>query len=332
MAMKQEQARKSWFDGEQFVSGWAGGSISVLVAHPVDTIKTRLQSRPGVYKNMRDSFSSIYRIEGFRGFYKGFFAPFCVLPVNNAILFYTEDRFKQMGFDGLQTGAGAGFVQSFFTSPAELVKTQLQVQGMKGKIASGKQYSMHEIFKRIYTNYGVRGIYKGLTVTIVRDMPAFAVYFYVFSYLSEDVFNITNYFTLYGFIAATFSGGIAGCTSFACNYPVDVVKSRVQADKISGHKTKYNGAYDCFKKLYRSKKSLRGKCKVFFSGFNPTMVRGFILNGIMFYSIGCFKQYMQMLQSENEEYTSGNSLIENSSKWNAVAENLTSDMTLRKDL
>ena len=39
-----------------------------------------------------------------------------------------------------------------------------------------------------------------------------------------------------------------------------------------------------------------------------------------------------MLQSENEEYTSGNSLIENSSKWNAVAENLTSDMTLRKDL
>ena len=40
----------------------------------------------------------------FRGFYKGFFAPFCVLPVNNAILFYTEDRFKQMGFDGLQTG------------------------------------------------------------------------------------------------------------------------------------------------------------------------------------------------------------------------------------
>ena len=35
-------------------------------------------------------------------------------------------------------GAGAGFVQSFFTSPAELVKTQLQVQGMKGKIASGK--------------------------------------------------------------------------------------------------------------------------------------------------------------------------------------------------
>ena len=50
---------------------------------------------------------------------------------------------------------------------------------------------MHEIFKRIYTNYGVRGIYKGLTVTIVRDMPAFAVYFYVFSYLSEDVFNVS---------------------------------------------------------------------------------------------------------------------------------------------
>ena len=55
---------------------------------------------------------------------------------------------------------------------------------------------MHEIFKRIYTNYGVRGIYKGLTVTIVRDMPAFAVYFYVFSYLSEDVFNVSLFIIL----------------------------------------------------------------------------------------------------------------------------------------
>ena len=27
ITMKQEVARKSWFDGEQFVSGWAGGQL-----------------------------------------------------------------------------------------------------------------------------------------------------------------------------------------------------------------------------------------------------------------------------------------------------------------
>ena len=31
--MKQEVARKSWFDGEQFVSGWAGGQLEYMIIY-----------------------------------------------------------------------------------------------------------------------------------------------------------------------------------------------------------------------------------------------------------------------------------------------------------
>ena len=47
------------------------------------------------------------------------------------------------------------------------------------------------------------------------------------------------------------SGGFAGVFSWTFTYPIDVVKSCLQADGMQGP-NKYKGATDCFIKLYRS--------------------------------------------------------------------------------
>jgi len=56
-------------------------------------------------------------------------------------------------------------------------------------------------------------------------------------------------------------------------YPIDVVKSRIQVDGMMGE-TKYCGMIDCFQKCYHEDRDIR----VFFRGFNSTMLRAFPVN------------------------------------------------------
>ena len=53
------------------------------------------------------------------------------------------------------------------------------------------------------------------------------------------------------------AGGCSGMASWAITYPVDVVKSHLQADGVGGNPLKYSGTIDCIKKLW-NKYGIRG--------------------------------------------------------------------------
>lgn len=60
----------------EIFAGTLGGVAVVLVGHPFDTTKTRLQTAPeGFYKNTIDCIKKTVRWEGFRGFYRGMHSP-----------------------------------------------------------------------------------------------------------------------------------------------------------------------------------------------------------------------------------------------------------------
>lgn len=57
---------------KDYVAGVAGGVAVVLIGHPFDTVKTRLQTSPrGVYSGTIDCLKKTVRDEGMRGFYSG---------------------------------------------------------------------------------------------------------------------------------------------------------------------------------------------------------------------------------------------------------------------
>lgn len=59
-----------------YVAGIAGGIAVVLVGHPFDTTKTRLQTAPqGFYTGTVDCVRKTFRIEGLSGFYAGIRSP-----------------------------------------------------------------------------------------------------------------------------------------------------------------------------------------------------------------------------------------------------------------
>ncbi|MCO5614292.1 hypothetical protein L7F22_068570 [Adiantum nelumboides] len=122
-----------------------GGVAQLLVGHPFDTIKVKLQSQPapspGVppkYTGAIDALKQTVAVEGPRGLYKGMGAPLATVAAFNAVLFFSRGRMEALLRSSpgahLTTsqqficGAGAGLAVSFLACPTELIKCRLQAQ------------------------------------------------------------------------------------------------------------------------------------------------------------------------------------------------------------
>lgn len=88
-----------------------------------------------------------------------------------------------------------------------------------------------------------------------------------------------------------FSGGMSGIVSWLSTYPVDVIKSRLQADGVGGV-TQYKGILDCVRKSYQEE-----GWKVFTRGLTSTLLRAFPVNAATFATVTVFLMYMR---SEND--------------------------------
>ena len=78
--------------------GGSAGVIAVTITYPTDFVRRLMQvsGTPGhpKYSSMIDAFSTVYRKEGIKGWYRGYFA--CLLKVapSVAILFWCNEQLK----------------------------------------------------------------------------------------------------------------------------------------------------------------------------------------------------------------------------------------------
>jgi solute carrier family 25 (mitochondrial carnitine/acylcarnitine transporter), member 20/29 len=161
-------------------------------------------------------------------------------------------------------GVGTGALQTLVLSPVELVKVRLQVDAAPGH---GPMDTARGILKR----EGLRGMYRGLTVTALRDAPAHGVYFCTYEYARERLRPAEDDESLATMLVA---GGLAGVASWVGSYPLDVVKSRLQAQTSS---LRYRGVVDCFRKSVREE-----GLPVLWRGLGTAVARAFVVNGAIF--------------------------------------------------
>ena len=128
----------------------------------------------------------------------------------------------------------------------------------------------------------IRGMYRGLGVTLVREVPAFALWFGSYFYLC-DVMDATTDSAI-DIAKLLFAGGMAGITSWVFTYPQDVIKTRLQLDGMGS--TTYLGAVDCARCIYKDE-GVRG----FFKGLNATVVRAFPYNAATMATATLFLRY-----------------------------------------
>ncbi|KAI2618499.1 mitochondrial deoxynucleotide carrier [Hypoxylon sp. NC1633] len=174
---------------ESFLSGAAAGAAATASTYPLDLLRTRFaaQGNDRVYKSLLRAVQDIQRDEGTRGFFRGL-SPALVQIVPFMGLFFAvyESTRLPLGQLDLPFGTGdatAGIVASVIAKtgifPLDLVRKRIQVQGPTRSKYVHKNIPEYagtlSTMRLILAKEGVRGLYRGLVVSLIKAAPASAV-------------------------------------------------------------------------------------------------------------------------------------------------------------
>ncbi|KAH9606504.1 hypothetical protein KSS87_013702 [Heliosperma pusillum] len=277
---------------KDLTAGTIGGVAQLVVGHPFDTIKVKLQSQPTPlpgqtlkYKGAMDAVRQTIAAEGPRGLYKGLGAPLATVAVFNAVLFTVRGQMEaylrsEPGVHltaGQQVicGAGAGVAVSFLASPTELIKCRLQAQSSMAGAGAMKYGGPIDVVKHVLSEAGLKGLLKGLGPTLAREVPGNAATFGVYELVKQYLAGGQDTSSL-GTGSLMLAGGLAGATFWVTVYPTDVVKSVIQIDDFKA--PKYSSAFNAFKKILASE-----GVKGLYKGFGPAMCRSVPANAACFW-------------------------------------------------
>ncbi|NWT58840.1 S2548 protein, partial [Erythrocercus mccallii] len=288
------------------------GIASVVAGHPLDTVKTRLQAGQG-YGNTFKCVLTVYRNESLSGFFKGMSFPLASIGIYSSVVFgvfSNTQRFLSQLRHGDPAAAPsltdmtlasivAGVISVGIGTPVELVKIRLQMQTQPYTKANVKVNStvpgspvyrgpIH-CLRTILQKEGITGVYRGNVAMLLRDVPGYCAYFIPYAMFCDWITPAgsisPNPFSIW------VAGGVAGAVSWAVCTPMDVVKSRLQADGV--YQNQYKGILDCMLKSYQNE-----GLKVFCRGLFVNTVRGFPSSAAMFLGYELSLKAMKRCQSE----------------------------------
>lgn len=213
----------------------------------------------------------------------------------NAIVFGVQgNTMRLLGRDSVTNqflaGAAAGSIQCIICCPMELAKTRMQMQGTGEKKKSARKLYKNSLdcLVRIYKREGVRGVNRGMVTTLIRETPGFGVYFLAYDVLTRSLGCEPD--DRYMIPKLLFAGGMAGIASWLSTYPVDVIKSRLQADGVGGV-NKYSSIADCVRQSVR-----REGYMVFTRGLTSTLLRAFPVNATTFATVTLVLMYAREVE------------------------------------
>ncbi|KAJ5051588.1 uncharacterized protein L3040_001364 [Drepanopeziza brunnea f. sp. 'multigermtubi'] len=201
---------------------------------------------------------------------------FAAIEIRNTITPF-ESWAMRRSDDSLKALAGAagGFTSGMVTCPLDVIKTKLQAQGgfraQAAEEASAVRYSgLIGTGKTIWSEEGLRGMYRGLGPIILGYLPTWAVYFVVYG-RSKEIFGryIENASGI-NFCSSLVAGG---CSTLATN-PIWVIKTRLMSQvsrksTTNGPKPNwhYRSTWDAARKMYATEGLLS-----FYSGLTPALL------------------------------------------------------------
>ncbi|THH13363.1 hypothetical protein EW146_g6842 [Bondarzewia mesenterica] len=274
---------------KSFIAGGFGGVAAVLVGHPFDLTKTRLQTAPpGAYKGALDVVRKTVAKDGITGMYRGMVPPLLGVTPIFAVSFWAYDASKALIYaltpnrtqSSLSTTelAAAGFLSAVpttgITAPVERAKVLLQVQGQAG--SDHKYKGVFDVMKHLYKEGGMRSIFRGSGATLARDGPGSAAYFAAYEVTKKFLTPAGSSPADLNLGAVIVAGGMAGVAMWAIAIPPDVLKSRLQSAPTGT----YSGFFDCARKTI----AVDG-VGALWKGFGPAMGRAFPANAATFWQL-----------------------------------------------
>ena len=296
----EEEQEVSFF--HDFIAGGVAGSASIIVGHPMDTLKVRMQTAKGNPSIMSLAVGAKYG--GPTTLFSGVSAPLSAACAINAIIFSTYgwstrmyDQYNFRNDPNLKAftcGSFSGLIQAMIICPIEHVKCRMQVQEAAGSAAPSLLKTLRSILNSGNSSANIPALYRGWWITAWREVPAFGFYFALY-----DIFKDNIQYTLderdkatissttvagqqpeqtkpHTWFASAIAGGLTGAFTWAIVYPFDVIKTQIQTAPIDTPRKERTIA------AVTSKIIKEHGWKHLFRGLSVTCLRAFPVNGIIF--------------------------------------------------
>ena len=264
-----------------------GGSCGIGVAFPLDSIKTKIQSAAssGEKTGMKKMFIEVYKNEGIiKGFYSGLFPTMIGQSLYIASAFSANTwALTQLVESGVSpsiyqlclAGAFGGLVASFVINPIERIKIQMQTGTCD---AYGNSY---DCLLQTIRSDGVLGLFfRGIDATLLREVPGYALYFLVYSYLSQQASGVID-----PMLASLICGASAGAISCVPIYPFDVIKTNMQNKQTDDNN---NNSMMVVAKELKNKFGMR----IFYEGITPKLYKAIVSDSVTFMTYEMILKHM----------------------------------------
>lgn len=300
--------------------------ISTFAGYPLDSLKSRLQTTKTPITIPRLA-SMVYQEEGLIGFYRGLWIPLITISFVRATSFTIYSRTKEyfschkilcqerlldVALTGGLGGAMSGALISFTSAPFELVKIRRQLEyiiAAKKGITFVKPPGTREAVRDICRFNGFAGLYTGFRLHLLRDTAGTALYFLEYdgmryllgrNRLGEQG-PVPSFFPIPPSIVPFVCGSLAGVTSWAIIYPLDVVKTKVQQRALGGEF--YRGWAETLRRLIRGpdpnhpKPLFSGVARIY-RGLGISAIRSITTHGLLWTLFDTVARYIDNLPQD----------------------------------
>uniref|UniRef100_A0A1B6M4R4 Mitochondrial thiamine pyrophosphate carrier n=2 Tax=Graphocephala atropunctata TaxID=36148 RepID=A0A1B6M4R4_9HEMI len=282
------------------IAGGVSGVLTRFLCQPLDVIKIRFQlqvepiSRRSVvskYQSIPQALNVIVREEGLKAFWKGH-VPAQVLSLTYGVFQFgvfeamvqqartiprLADEKAKVEF---VSGFTSGCVATILSFPLDIVRTRLVVQGNK-KI----YHSTINGLKTIVKEEGFRGLWRGLTPTLLQIGPLSGLQFAIFNFLKRALQDVewlgkNGSLTVTGTMVA---GSVSGFTAKVITYPMDLSRKRLQLQGFQRARIGFGKNFSCTSLTTCLSETVRAETySGLFKGLLPSLLKASIVNALIF--------------------------------------------------
>ncbi|KAJ7047300.1 mitochondrial carrier [Mycena alexandri] len=289
------------------LAGGVAGAVSRTCTAPFDRLKIFLITRPpdlggtpitpkpsiGGAKVIASAVARIYAEGGVLAFWTGNGLSVAKIFPESAIKFFAYESSKRAfakyidkvddsrdisGVSRFLSGGIGGISSQLSIYPIETLKTQMMSNAGELKrgtdLAKGGADALKRAQPKILTAArhlwalgGVRAYYRGLTIGLVGVFPYSAIDMSTFEALKLAYVRSTGKDEP-GVLALLAFGSISGSVGATSVYPLNLVRTRLQASGSTGHPQKYTGVWDVASKTLE-----RDGWRGFYRGLFPTLAK-----------------------------------------------------------
>ncbi|KAF2771292.1 mitochondrial carrier protein [Teratosphaeria nubilosa] len=244
------------------IAASSSSMLSTFTAFPLDLVKSRMQSYDTSFAlTIKDA----YKAEGLIAFWRGVLPPLVSVTLVRTFSFSIYQRAKYSfdkaitkatgqsplaianapgSYPNLYTlacfgaaGATSGALITTFSCPFELTKLNQQLAGKMAREANHpgsasravdvKQAGSFNTARRLFQERGIKGLYVGYRLHMLRDTIGTAIYFITYESAKQLMANARGKSPTSPY-AVVVAGGLCGILTASLIYPVDVAKTVYQ--------------------------------------------------------------------------------------------------------